>query len=280
MPDGRAVRPVRRWTVDKLAILAYYLPQFASICTKQAQGWYYFDGFAGCGVNVVKGEQRWYKGSALIALSVDANATGAVLVEQDETQAAALRERAAEYSTATDVVCGDSNLLVTELLSSRFTNRHLPAFCVLDPEGLELHWETVKALSEHRFREYTPYELMIYFPTPGVARVGSMATGGFGPYAESLARLFGSEHDEWKQIAAAYEEGRLAPGEAGNRYRALYRDQIRTLGYRHVIDRRVESERGTPLYHLIMATNNDVGARLLTTASEVAFLNNLPLPHL
>jgi hypothetical protein len=121
---------------------------------------------------------------------------------------------------------------------------------------------------------------MIYFSTPGVARIGSRTEGGGGPYAGSLARLFGQGHEAWKAVAAEYESGRLGPGEAGNQYRALYRAQIKSLGYNHVIDRPVESERGTLIYHLIMATNNAVGAEILTRASEVAFLNNLPLPRL
>ncbi len=276
MADGMATRPVRRWTVDKLAILAYYLPSFAAICSKQAGGWYFFDGFAGSGVNAIQGEE-WYKGSALIGLSVSPAATGAILIEQDRPQADALATRASGYATPAHIEHGNANTTTTALLREHFGNRHLPGFCVLDPEGLELAWDTVRAVANHRLSEYSPYELMIYFSTPGVARVGGRSNNL--AYAARLSSLFGTKNGDWMAIAEDYEAGRLEPGRAGSLYRALYRRQVEALGYSYVIDRPVESERGHLVYHLIMATNNEVGAEILSRASEVAFLNNLPLPR-
>jgi three-Cys-motif partner protein len=277
-PDGLATRGVRRWTLDKLAILAYYLPSFAAICQKQAQGWYYIDGFAGSGVNVVSGE-GWYKGSAILGMSTEPSAAAALLIERDGGQADALRQRAAEFRSPATVIQGDANVELPTALAGTFTNRHLPALCVLDPEGLELRWETIEAVARHRLRQYAPYELVIYFSTPGVARI-SGRTGASEAYRDTLRRLFGQANQQWEDIAGEHMAGNLPPGHAGREYRALYREQVRTLGYSTVIDRPVESSDGTLIYHLIMATNNDVGAEILTRASEVAFLNNLPFPRL
>lgn len=45
--DGLPIREVGAWTLDKLALIAYYLPKFAELCTDKAHGWYFVDGFAG-----------------------------------------------------------------------------------------------------------------------------------------------------------------------------------------------------------------------------------------
>ena len=277
-PDGLATRDVRRWTLVKLAILAYYLPSFAAICQSQARGWYYLDGFAGSGVNVVPGEQ-WYKGSALLGLSTAPPATDVLLIERDLGQVEALRQRAGSFRTNPPVIQGDANEVIPQALGEVFRNRHLPALCVLDPEGLELRWETIETVARHRYTQYAPYELVIYFSTPGVARI-SGRTGASEGYRNTLRRLFGDGNTDWEDIAADHIAGRLPPGQAGRAYRALYREQVRALGYSTVIDRAVESSDGTLIYHLVMATNNDVGAEILTRASEVAFLNNLPFPRL
>ena len=274
LPDGGPTRPVHRWTVDKLAILAYYVPVFADICTRNARGWYFVDAFAGCGVNDVAGEY-WYKGSALVGMAAKPSPNFALLVEADPVQAEGLRPRAAGFGVPHHVATANANAELPALMQRHLTNRHLPGFVVLDPEGLELAWSTVEAVATHRSQRYTPYELLVYFSTPGTARMGGLRGS---PHAEQmLTQLFGN--DSWRSTWIRYQSGELRPGEAGARYRSLYCDQLRGLGYEHVIERPVPTPRGTLVYHLLLATNDKTGARLLNEASERAFLNNLPLPR-
>lgn len=80
------------------------------------------------------------------------------------------------FLTETLVLEGDANELIPKQLAF-FDLPHLPGFCVLDPEGLELDWTTIQACAEHR-RGRTPYELLIYFSTPGAhARAPSKLPG-------------------------------------------------------------------------------------------------------
>lgn len=112
---------------------------------------------------------------------------------------------------------------------------------------------------------------MIYFSTPGAARVGGLERE---QSRKHLSSLFGN--DSWEPIADAYDRHELPPGVAGMRYRQLYASQLESLGYR-VIQRQVTTHSGTPMYHVLLATADDTGYKLLLETRSRAFLNNLPL---
>ncbi len=65
-----------------MALLAYYLPAFAKLCTDKVGGWYYLDGFAANGVNRTQ-EFPLAKGTALIGLSQSPPPTKALLIERN-----------------------------------------------------------------------------------------------------------------------------------------------------------------------------------------------------
>lgn len=96
--DGRGVREVGEWTYHKLALLEYYLPAFAKLCSK-AGGWYYLDGFAGNGANRAPGFPL-AKGSALIGVTQQLPPKRAVLIEKDKGHAAVLNARTERTATS------------------------------------------------------------------------------------------------------------------------------------------------------------------------------------
>lgn len=270
--DRRPARDVGVWTRDKLALLAYYLPEFAKLCTEKAGGWYYLDGFAGNGANNAPGFPL-AKGTALLGTTQSPPPTRAVLTEQNPTDVAILRERIEPLSTSFRVLEGDANVLIpTELRF--FDLPYLPGFCVLDPEGLELDWATIEACAQHRKRG-TPYELLIYFSTPGAARAGGVRAEGFAEANRSrLQRLFGNA--SWEATAWEQARGTLVPGEAGRRYLALYKEQLRGLGYSAVLDRPSMREDGNLVYHMVFASANDAGEKIMRYAFERAYGGQMP----
>ncbi len=272
-PDGRPAREVGVWTRDKLALLAYYLPQFAKLCTDKAGGWYYLDGFAGNGANDARGFPL-AKGSALLGVSQVPPPSKAILIERDPGDAAILRERVRPLAGTVHVLEGDANQLIP-LELDYFDLAYLPGFCMLDPEGLELDWATVAACAEHR-RRGSPYELLIYFSTPGAARAGGVRAV---PYADAnrrrLQRLFGNQ--SWEGTTEQQAHGVLQPGEAGRQYLALYKEQLTSLGYTTVIDRPSMREDGNLVYHMVFASANQAGERIMRSAFERAYGGQMPL---
>lgn len=271
--DGRPARPVGGWTRDKLALLAYYLPAFAKLCTDKVGGWYYLDGFAANGANRTQ-EFPLAKGTALLGLSQSPPPTKALLIERNHDDVETLRARSVAFRTEALILEGDANELIPKELAF-FDLPRLPGFCVLDPEGLELDWETIRACATHR-RRGTPYELLVYFSTPGAARTGGVQATGYVEKAEArLARLFGN--DAWRDVADLQDEGALAPGEAGKRYLALYESQLRNLGYKTVLSRPSLRQDGVLVYHMVFASANEAGASIMASAFKRAYGSQVPL---
>ncbi len=273
-PDGRGARPAGAWTRDKLALLAYYLPEFAKLCTDKAGGWYYFDGFAGNGANDASGFPL-AKGSALIGTTQSPPPTKAILVEKNPSDAQILGERISATSVTAEVLAGDCNQLVAAGLLDKFDKRYLPGFCMLDPEGLELDWVTVESCAEHR-RRGTPYELLIYFSTPGAARASGVRAE---QYVEAnrgrLARLFGNRN--WEAIAERQAAGGFASGEAGRAYLELYQAQLTTLGYKAVLSRPAVRDDGNLVYHMVFVSANTAGESIMRYAFNRAYGGQIPL---
>lgn len=271
--DGRPVRSVGGWTRDKLALLAYYLPAFAKLCTDKVGGWYYLDGFAANGVNRTQ-EFPLAKGTALIGLSQSPPPTKALLIERNHDDVETLRARSIPFLTETLVLEGDANELIPKQLAF-FDLPHLPGFCVLDPEGLELDWTTIQACAEHR-RGRTPYELLIYFSTPGAARTGAVQAAGYVEKTEArLQRLFGNE--SWREVAQQQGRRVLAPGEASNLYLSMYESQLRNLGYTTVLSRPSLRQDGVLVYHMVFASANEAGASIMASAFKRAYGSQVPL---
>jgi three-Cys-motif partner protein len=270
--DGLPVRASGPWSRDKLALLGYYLQPFAKLCTRLAGGWYFVDGFAGNGVNRVP-DFDLAKGTALLGLTTVPRPTGAILIELDAVDAEALDLRATRLGFPGVVTQGDCNQALPSRLRM-LPDHRLPGVCVLDPEGLELDWSTIEACRMHRHGKW-PFELLFYFSTPGAARTAGVEDERLIAANERrLTRLFGNE--SWKAIADEQRRGSLPPGEAGARYLDLYKAKLEGLGYR-TLWRPALRVSGGLAYHLIFASANDRGLKIMEYAMARAFGSNRPL---
>ena len=271
--DGLPMRPVREWTPSKLALLSYYLGPFATLCSENAGGWYFLDGFAGNGANRAQGMGA-FKGSALIGAMTEPHARQAVLIEKNARDARNLRKRIGRIRPDAPIIQGDCNERIGDALE-HFDNRRLPAFCMLDPEGMELYWDTIEACFDHR-QHSTPYELLIYFSTPGAMRVGAVTHPRLIEGDErALRRLFGN--DDWLPIAEKQRDSMLDAGKAQSAYLDLYMRQLRQLGYRHVMPRPALRDGSHLVYHLVFASSNDTARKIMESALGRAYVGQLPM---
>lgn len=134
---------------------------------------------------------------------------------------------------------------------------------------MELRWSTLRSLASHRRgvrsdgRPLDKVELWLLFPSAGLMRTLALDEAVLRPGDEARASaLLGSE--EWRPIYRARREDQLTARDAREEYVNLLRWRLEhDLGYRRTHPLEVKTERGQPLYHMVFATDNAAGDRIM-----------------
>ena len=251
--DGLPARDADTWTEEKLRILDCYARGFAKT-TQKAGGWYGLDPFAGAGLNYSVAQGVEIPGSPLVLLNAGApEATEVLLCEADPQTRQVLEQRIESHKPRGVVFPGDANSAIVDMLDR--VPRQAPAFAFLDPEGSELAWETIVAVSDHKRGERWKVEQLILFPTDmGFVRLAP-------DHPDKVTNIFG--HERWLEIFDARRADQITADEARGAYVRLYADGLRQLGYETVLDRQITKANGQPMYFLIFATDHDAGERIM-----------------
>ena len=266
--DGLSTRDAGRWGLHKLAILNNYFREF-NRAAKKAPTRNYVDGFAGHGLNRIRGGNTLVYGSAILAKRSSPHFTNLLLMDQNHTACDSLRARVGR-DPRVRTLHGDCNsMLAIEMANS--LDRFAPTLCVLDPNGVELNWSTVEGVSEFRTgRRKT--ELVITFARNMALLRLLNVSGNIDQASESLIdSFFGTR--EWANIYEQRVSGRLEPPEANEKYLQLYENRLRSpdvLGYKHVFSTlvRKRGDAGGPLYFLIFASDDDAGNDIMQHVFE------------
>lgn len=265
--DGLIAKPVGVWSIEKLATLMLYFHAFTLAC-KTAGGGFYFDGFAGPGMCRVRNAQplpyrAW--GSPLLALKTEPLFERCILTELDPRNADALRKRTAAYGKRAGVNEEDVNAAAARIIAQEVPS-WAPAFCLLDQQGGELHWQTVQDIASVPNRRRKP-ELMILFPLRmALLRMLSVDRRPLPAYVERWDLTFG--HHGWEAIYTDRLSGRLTPREAQTAYVDMYMRGLRDLGYGFVRSRMISAPRSLgrqrqEMYHLVFATDHERGNEIM-----------------
>lgn len=288
MPTEDKPREWHSWSVWKSEVLfAGYLAEFVK-AGKRSHHRVFIDCFAGSNDNVEIGTGRELAGSPRIALSVAPPFTHLLFFE--------LPERASQLATSLTsefpgrnlkVISGDCNLSLEdglEWIRGQGNSRSGPhlgqTLAFLDPDSLELEWETVVKLANWQMSKngsayirHNRIELLILFPTGPMRRQLSQPPR---PEASDqkkriVDRLFGSE--DWRPIYDAQRQGKIQGEESWLHYVNLYRLQLLKLGYNFTAAIEVRNTGNVVMYHMIFATGNNTGQKImksvLAKASEV-----------
>jgi three-Cys-motif partner protein len=253
------------WTRDKLDILSEYLPAFTT-ASRRAPARVYLDLFAGTLESSERGTGRAILGSAPRALDVSPPFTRSYFCELPAVAARLRSELASRYPGRTDfeVVSGDSNATVVWVLNDvkRRNLQWAATFAFIDPYNLGIRWSTLEALARFKAHSKNKIELWILCFSSAIPRV----LGGEGEEpisAEQVTGFFGTE--QWMVIKDARESGSLSPAQAREEYVNLYRWRIeKVLGYSITHAFEVKNTSGSPLYHLILATDNQAGSKIMS----------------
>lgn len=261
------------WTRAKLEMLADYLAAF-STASKSLSERVYLDAFAGEGSGLDRLTGEKFPGSARIALEAgEGSAFTRFRYFEKGRRANDLETQLRQDYPHRDIKVyeGDCNATILDALSELKDLNWAPTFAFLDPDGMELAWETIRALADHK-RGYRSIastkpeykvELWMLFPTSGIVRTLALEEQKVSEDDTARAtRLFGSE--DWKPIHQLRLANEISAAEAREEYVNLMRWRLEySLGYRFAHPFELKNTKGSTLYHMIFATDNDAGTRIM-----------------
>lgn len=257
LDDGLSMRESQPYAEGKLYALEAYL-KIAQIAMKK-QKWRasnYIDLQAGPGKNLI--ENDIYLGSPLISLGVKPPFTHYWFNELDATHFKSLSTRIETHPSrssihlinqdlndAVDVVTEDIRAMDSDPTYSDKWSTFNIAF--LDPEGLELKWDTVKKLASINIMD-----LIINFCISGIRR-------NMRHQPSSINQYFGN--NDWPSSISSGTKVQQR-----QRLINFYRTQLEKYGY-HIItddaldshDIAVRNSRNAEVYSLIFASKNPLG---------------------
>src|ERR1700684_254135 len=268
-------RPWGYWTRLKLAILDDYLPAFLLASAGKSTEFVYLDAFAGEGLGIDRLTGEESNASPRIALETN-EAGGFPRLRYSERAAKAkeLQDRLVADYPGRDikVYAGDCNLEIPKALSELRHLKWAPTFAFVDPDGMELAWRTLECLASHKpgYRssgspkpEYK-VELWLLFPTQGLIRTLALNEDKLRAADEDRAtKLYGT--DAWRELYDRRVAGTLSAPEAREEYVNLMRWRLTNdLRYAKTHPFELKNTRGGTVYHMIFATDNEAGERIMT----------------
>lgn len=158
--DGLTIRNAGIWAKDKLEIIRQYMHRFGIACKNKAPNFYFVDAFSGPGINRIEQTDELVWGSPLLALRNEPTFAKCLFMDLNKKNIESLEGRTETYRPRAVVRRGDCN---RDLIPSmeELLNRHNPCLCLLDPEGSELAWETVAAISRFKKGRYKAEQLIL-----------------------------------------------------------------------------------------------------------------------
>ncbi len=266
-PGGRQRRRFGFWTSVKLEVLSEYLQKFTTASYKKADERIYIDAFAGEGVYEDRLTGQEMLGSARRALEVDPPFTILRYFERQGKAEQLEADLRREYpGRDIRVIPGDCNETIGQALEELEPVRWAPTFAFLDPDGMELAWETVAELAAfRRVGKGTKAEIWMLFASGGMLRTLVLEEGRDASETDHarVTRVLGTE--AWHAYYELRRRGEIDARTAREAYVNLLRWRLeKVLGYDKAHALEVPNEQGVPLYHMVFATDHPVGNSIMT----------------
>lgn len=266
--DNLATRQSGRWVEEKLDYLKRYIEIFETSMRVKWPDRNFIDLFAGPGKNRIKETGKILLGSPLIALTARYPFSGYYFSELDLECHNALQTRcsASTIDENIKIYNQDANKIVDNIVGTirQFSPRSLN-LAFLDPEGLELEWNTVAKLGKLRC------DLIIHYSQQGLTRYIAIA---YESIVETVVDRFFGTH-EWRKIYAPWHN---KPRKIGLHKELIgfYKERLAGLGYHDVkqsdemmatpLIRNFRSR--APLYRLIFASKDPLGDKFWHQITE------------
>lgn len=254
------------WSEIKLEIIKDYACAYTRIMKNQdwCKGYIYIDAFAGAGKHISRRTGEMIQGSPLNALEIKPPFTEYHFIDLVEERADVFRQ-IAEKNPNVYAYHGDCNeILRTKIFPMLTYNTFKRALCILDPYGLHLKWESIKAAAELK-----TVDIFINFPIMDMNR--NVLFEDFSKAApediERMNDLWGDE--SWKQLF--YREQKTLFGDKYHirieDYQVLAKEfcnKLKQVGFNDVpkpiLMRNIKNG---PLYYLCFASQKAVAKNIV-----------------
>ena len=165
--DGLPIREFGPWVAEKLDYLKRYIDVFETSMRKKWSTRHYIDLFAGTGKCICRKTRQVYLGSPLLSLTTKHPFTDYFFVDSDPDCILDLQQRCSASSLNERIrfTVDDANRVAGKIVEQI---QGVPSLnlAFLDPDGLELRWETVATLAQ-----IEKLDLIIHYSQMGL-RIG------------------------------------------------------------------------------------------------------------
>ncbi len=252
--DGLLIPEVGQQSKDKHYFFRRYVDAFT---TAMRDKWelHYIDLFAGAGIERLRDSNELDWGSPLIAAQAPSPFGLLHLCEKDGGKFAALKARVERFRPDSQLIHGDANENVHEIVARIPTKRTL-SLAFLDPYGLHLDYETLKSLSAIRA------DLIIFFPDH-LDALRNWERNYLDNPRSNLDRCLGPGGN-WRSLLE-----KAPPEHQAERLRDLYVRQLQErLGYTHFEYQRI-CYKQHPLYLLILCARHPRAAEFWRKIAQI-----------
>jgi three-Cys-motif partner protein len=250
------------WTHNKAHFIAEYLHYFVQITKHGA----YIDGFAGpqslddgknwsdlvdewAAALVLASEPKWLRQFFLCELSKSGMQA---LRELEKSQTPALDKRGRKLPRKIQVLPGDFNVTVDQVLKSGEISQKEATFCLLDQRTFECHWATVEKLASYKKPPHNKIELLYFLGVGWLHRAFSGLKG-----EDKGKKWWGSTG--WRHLQS------MSTWQAAEEVRSRFE---RELGYRSAAAYPVfdKNEGNRVMYYMIHASDHEEAPALMVRA--------------
>jgi three-Cys-motif partner protein len=259
------------WSEVKLDIIREYAAAYSRILSKQpGLSHVYIDGFAGAGVHVRKGTDKFVPGSPLNALQISPPFREFFLVDLEGDKVAQLRRLVGDRPDV-HLVHGDCNRVLLDRVFPKVQWKdYRRGLCLLDPYGLDLSWKVIETAGQIR-----TIDLFLNFPIMDLNRNALWREPERVPPSQAK-RLTAYWGDESWRTAAYRPTGQLVLFEgspeklekAKNEAVAeAFRKRLQEVaGFANVpTPMPMRNEKGAVVYYLFFASQKDVANRIVNS---------------
>lgn len=152
--DGLLLPEIGSWAIKKYSLVYEYNCLFSTGMKNKWETRVYIDLFSGPGKAIIKKQNKIVNTSALLSLLVKDKFDKYIFCDVSAENIEVLRKRVSTIHDKDNItyLVGDSNLLINEILKNipkySKSNKVL-SFCFVDPFSLNIHFNTIKKLSNY-----------------------------------------------------------------------------------------------------------------------------------
>jgi three-Cys-motif partner protein len=258
------------WSEIKLEIIEKYASAYSIIFSSPKYNYFrhvYIDAFSGSGTHFSKTTKSQVRGSPQRALDIDPPFKEYYFVDTNGRKLIELRKIAARYNSKNiNIIEADCNTALLTQVFPKLQDKYDRGLCLLDPYGLDLHWEVIETAGK-----LGKIEIFLNFPVMDMRRNAFLGNPEeVTPINLKRMDLFWGNHS-WRNIS--YFQATDIFGDVIELKQKnikivteAFRERLLNIADFQFVPQPIpmRNSRGALLYYLFFASNNKTGNKIVT----------------